>query len=136
MALFEWKKEYSVGVQVLDKHHQKLIRIINDVHNAMKEGKAQEAVIRAVDELLDYAKYHFGEEEKLMEKIKYAELETHRNAHRLFIAKAEEYKKQADKGLAAFMSLGVSKFLIDWLINHIGTVDKRYQKEMNAKGIK
>ncbi len=136
MALFEWKQEYSVGVKVLDQHHQKLIGIVNRVHMAMKEGKGKELIADTIRDLIDYTTYHFGEEEKLMEQAEYPELIKHKKAHKEFVSRLEAYKGKADKGQSAFLSPDVARFLIDWLINHIGLMDKKYQSALNSKGIR
>jgi hemerythrin-like metal-binding protein len=136
MPLFQWSKDYSVGVTTMDRHHQKLFDLLNKLHDAMMEGKAMAVVSGIIRELLDYTKYHFGEEEKLMEKIKYSGISEQKRAHQKFIASIEDYKAQADKGMAAFLSSGMSKFLTDWLKNHIGILDKKYQKDMNDNGMR
>lgn len=137
MALFEWKDEFSVGVSLMDQHHQKLISIVNTIHDAMKEGKGNERIGGALTDLLDYTNYHFREEERLMAEADYPELDEHKKTHLHFVSKLEEFREKAgDKDHSYFLSFDVSKFLIDWLINHIGKMDKRYQTAMNSKGIK
>ncbi|QTA92127.1 bacteriohemerythrin [Desulfonema magnum] len=136
MPLIEWKKDFSVGVAVLDSHHRKLISLVNKLHDAMKNGKAKGVISGIISELDDYTKYHFREEEKLMEKIRYPGLNEHKKAHEYFTAAVKKYKAEADKGQAAFLSVGISVLLTDWLKNHIGMMDKKYQKDMNANGIR
>ncbi len=135
MPLFHWTGDYSVGVTAMDRDHQKLFDLLNKLHDAMLEGKATRVVADIIRELLDYTNYHFSAEEKLMEKISYPGLYEQKNAHKKFIKSIEDYKDKADKGLSAFLSTSMSIFLIDWLKSHIGVLDKKYQKEMNVKGI-
>ncbi len=136
MPLFQWSKEFSVGVSTMDRHHQKLFDILNKLHDAMSQGKAITVVAGVIKELLDYTKYHFSEEEKLLEKIGYSRLSEQKAAHKKFIESIEKYKDQADKGMAAFLSSGISGLLTDWLKSHIGVMDKKYQKEMNDNGLR
>ncbi len=68
MPLFEWSDDYSVGVAGMDRHHQKIFDMLNRLHAAMLQGKAVDMIGNIIRELLDYTKYHFGEEEKLMER--------------------------------------------------------------------
>ncbi len=136
MGLVQWSEEYSVGVGNLDRHHQKLFDMLNRLHSAMTQGKGKEVVIGIIREMVDYARYHFEEEEKLMERIKYPGLNEQKNTHKKFIAKVEEYQNLADMGLEAFLSSGISTFLSDWLKNHIGAMDKKYKKYMNENGIR
>ena len=94
MPLFEWKKEHSVGVYEMDRHHQKLFDILNRLHDAMKDGKGMQIIAGIVRELLDYTRYHFGEEEKLLEKIGYSGISEQKMAHQKFISQIEGYKEQ------------------------------------------
>lgn len=136
MALFDWDNKYSVGVYSMDSHHKKLFDIINKLNDAMKEGKGEEAAGRTIKELLDYTHYHFGEEEKLLEQIGYSGLESQKRAHRMFTDKLEEYMKEADAGLAIFVSSKVVNTAIDWLKEHIMRMDTQYTKEMNSAGMR
>lgn len=136
MPLFQWANEFSVGVDSMDRHHQRLFDLINKLHDAMKEGKGSTVVSSIITELFDYTKYHFGEEEKLMERINYIGIAEQKAAHKHFVSTIEEYKAKADKGLAAFIGGGISLMLVDWLKNHIGMMDKKYTEAMRAKGIK
>ncbi|OQY59373.1 MAG: hypothetical protein B6245_07015 [Desulfobacteraceae bacterium 4572_88] len=132
MTLFDWKNDYSVGIFNMDSHHKKLFDIINELHDGMKEGKGGEATESSIKKLPDYTKYHFAEEEKLMEQIGYSDI----SAHKIFISKIEEFKKEADKGMAVFVSSKLVNTALEWLKQHILTMDKQYQEEMNTKGIR
>lgn len=136
MALFDWKDDYSVGVFNMDSHHKRLFDIINKLHEGMKEGKGEDAAVSSIKELLDYTKYHFGEEEKLLERIGYPGLSAQKTAHQLFISKIEAFKKEADNGMAVFISSELVNTALDWLKQHILTMDRQYQDDMNSNGIR
>ncbi len=136
MPLFEWSKQYSVGVTAMDQHHQKLFEILNRLHDAMRQGKGRDLIQQTLAELLDYTRYHFGEEEKLMQQAQYIGLPAQRKAHATFISQIQEYQAQAEQGMAAFLSSGVAAFLTDWLKNHVAIMDKQYTETLNARGIR
>ena len=136
MALFDWKNDYSVGVFNMDSHHKKLFDIINELHEGMKEGKGAEAAEHSIKELLDYTKYHFSEEEKMMEQVGYSGLSAQKTAHKIFISRIEDFKEEADRGMAVFVSSKLVNTAMDWLKQHILTMDKQYQEEMNSNGIR
>ena len=136
MPLINWKDEYSVGVHRLDSDHKKLFGFVNKLHDAMKEGQAARTTEGIIKELLDYTKYHFGEEEKLMEEINYPGLNSHKRTHEKFISEVEKLKQEADNGMAIFVSVKLVNSAISWLKDHILLMDKKYQSEMNANGIR
>ncbi|MBI1864448.1 MAG: hemerythrin, partial [Nitrospirae bacterium] len=42
MTLVTWDSTWSVNVKEIDAQHQKLIGIVNDLHEAIKAGKARD----------------------------------------------------------------------------------------------
>jgi hemerythrin len=46
MALFNWNDSYSVKVAMCDQQHKKLFEIINELAEAMRQGKGQQAVTK------------------------------------------------------------------------------------------
>ena len=94
MALITWSDSYSVNSPEMDAQHKKLVAMINDLHDAMKDGHGKEALGRTLDGLIDYAGIHFADEEKLMVKVNFAELPAHKLEHEAFVKKA--LKLQAD----------------------------------------
>jgi hemerythrin-like metal-binding protein len=109
----------------MDAQHKRLVAMINDLHDAMKDGHGKESLGRTLDGLIDYAGMHFADEEKLMAKVDFAELPAHKLEHEAFVKKA--LKLQADfRSGEVIMSFTVMEFLKDWLVNHILKVDKKY----------
>lgn len=125
MVLFEWNDKYSVGIDKFDTQHKRLIELINNLHDGMKEGKGKETLGAILQELLAYTKFHFGEEEKLMQITNYQDFEKHKVAHDQFTSKVENFINDYSAG-NSFLALEVMNFLKDWLITHIQGIDKLY----------
>ena len=132
MALITWSDSYSVNSPEMDAQHKKLVAMINDLHDAMKDGHGKEALGRTLDGLIDYAGIHFADEERLMVKVNFAELPAHKLEHEAFVKKA--LKLQADFHTdQVVLSFTVMEFLKDWLVNHILKNDKKYGETLHAK---
>jgi hemerythrin-like metal-binding protein len=131
-----WKDEYSVGVSRFDNHHKKLFDIANKLHDMMKTGKGEEVIEPTLRELIEYTRYHLAEEEKAMEMIGYSGISSHKRAHALFTAQLNDAIVEIEKGRATFVVIKVARTVIDWLIDHIFVVDKKYTAEMNEAGMK
>jgi hemerythrin-like metal-binding protein len=136
MALFNWDDEYSVNVLAMDNHHKKLFDIMNQMHDAMKAGSGEDAVARLINELIDYTKYHFGEEEKMLEQVNYAGIDSQKRAHKAFVDKMLEYKNDSDNGMAIFAVSKVSRTGIEWLKEHILVMDNKYADAANGGGFR
>ena len=133
--LYPWKDEYSVGVSRFDNHHKKLFDIANQLHEMMKSGKGADVIETTLRELVDYTKYHLAEEEKALERIGYSGISSHKRAHAIFTDQLNDAMKDIEGGRAQFVVVKVSKTVIDWLIDHIFGIDKKYTAEMNAAGM-
>jgi hemerythrin-like metal-binding protein len=123
-----------VKVAKCDQQHMRLFDIINQLADAMRMGKGQDVVNQVVTDLLDYTNTHFQEEEALLQKANYPQLEAHQEMHRIFVKKVQSLQSQAQMGkrvnAAQLLSL-----IRDWLVNHIQKADKRYSAHLNAAGI-
>ena len=78
-----WQDEYSIGVEVIDREHQRLFKIINRLL-AYDDDKRQWACQEGIKYFKTHAMKHFTEEEDYMASIGYEGLETHRQIHRIF----------------------------------------------------
>ncbi len=134
MALFVWKNEYSVKVQSIDKEHQRIFEMINELHEAMRVGQGSKVAPAILERLLDYTREHFAYEESLMQKAKYPDLGAHRIEHVKLTTAVSKMKQDFDKGNTA-ISLTLADFLKDWLKAHIAARDQKYTEYLVAAGI-
>ncbi|MGC8738217.1 MAG: bacteriohemerythrin [Candidatus Hydrogenedens sp.] len=135
MPLIQWNDSLSVGIPSMDTQHQKLINIINRLHDAMREGKGKDIISPVLTELHNYTVTHFTAEEKLMEQCKYSGLAVQKQQHNNFVNQIKKYQSDYEKG-SLTLPLSVSNYLKDWLINHIQGLDKKYETSMKSAGIK
>lgn len=135
MAYIDWTEDYSVSVKPMDDQHRKLFALINEYYEGISQKKNAEALAKIMHGLLDYTKYHFGDEEKLMLKSGYAGYPEQKVQHDFFIGKIEDYQKRIAEG-KMLLSIEITNFLKDWLVKHIKTKDKEYGPSLNAKGIR
>ena len=135
MSLIKWDNNYSVNVSEFDNQHQKLVEMINELNDAMREGKAKDVLGKIIDGLLDYTGVHFSNEEKYFAQFVYPDTFSHKKEHNDFVKKVTEFKQGFDNG-RLMLSMEIMNFLTDWLINHIQKSDKKYSSFFNGKGLK
>jgi hemerythrin len=135
MALLQWDKSFSVNVEEIDKQHQKLVSMINDLNDAMKQGKGRDVLAIIISELFTYAGNHFATEETYFDKFKYPATSSHKLEHTNFVKKVSEFKNGFDSGKLS-LTIEVMNFLKDWLKGHIQGTDKKYGPFFNANGLK
>ena len=125
MAFFEWTDELSVGIELIDSQHKRLVSIINDFHNAADKGDTKSAIRKVVGTLIYYVGTHFADEEKLMEEYKYPQLGLHRRMHEYLTQQVAEYAEKL-KAEQPILNLDMAIFLKGWLQDHIAETDKKY----------
>jgi len=136
MKICEWIPAYTVGVHVLDEHHQELFEILNTLFSLMADGSEDRAILRVLRELMDYSHYHFEEEEKVMAKMSYPALETHRQFHQKLTQLMQDYYAEASQeGMAIFVAVKVANVGLEWLKNHILKEDHLYYEYMKKQNL-
>ena len=123
--LIKWKEDLSVGIESLDKEHQRWIEILNDFYEGLKAGKSKEKLEELILAMIDYTRYHFKNEEEYMASVNFPELEEHKQAHAEYVEKINDYYEKLKTG-KMLLTLEVTNFLKSWLINHIKGIDQQY----------
>lgn len=134
MAFILWTDKLSVNVEKIDDQHKKLVDMINNLSDAMSQGKGKDVIEKIICELEDYAAEHFAAEEKYLDKFHFFDRLYHKEKHKAFINKVSEFSAEYKNGNVT-LSLSVMGFLKDWLINHIVGEDKQYTKCFNENGL-
>ncbi|MFH2065612.1 MAG: bacteriohemerythrin [Pseudomonadota bacterium] len=134
MAYMNWDNSFSVGVEEIDAQHKNLINIFNKFYYRI-ESDDKKALGRLLASLVEYTVYHFATEEKYMKKFHYHDTENHIKEHQLFTEKVADVKKRFDSG-KLILSLEITKFVKDWIANHILVSDKKYSQCFIDKGLR
>ena len=121
-----WTDNFIIDKGIIDQQHQQLVNLINNLHAAFLEGKANCHLNEIIEELVTYTKTHFEAEENIFEKTNCPEKEAHIEEHQKFIKKIEEFQqKLATKEIS--LSFDIMLFLQKWLQSHILVSDKKYK---------
>jgi hemerythrin len=107
----QWKSEYESGNQLVDEQHKFLFGLINTLHNAMLTGQGKSVVNQIINSLYEYTVVHFSTEEVYMLD--------HNYPHYLEHCKKHDALKRRLVELDTNNVVTLSRFLTDWLINHI-----------------
>lgn len=92
MPLLKWTDALSVGVADLDLQHQKLIRMINALHDSTTKGHGNEVLGQIIDGLINYAQTHFATEEAYFDRYGYPDANAHKEQHQAFVARVQDFK--------------------------------------------
>lgn len=121
-----WSDEFSIGVDAIDKEHQRLFSIINRLFTLRKENRnSGKACEEGIKYFYEHAIRHFTDEENYMELICYKNLKMHKRIHKDFRERTlpvleEELKRTGYSAEAVDHFLAVCA---GWLIGHTLTED-------------
>ncbi len=130
-----WSDSLSVGVPAMDDQHKELFRRISALLEGMLDVKVGTDIGKVVDFIAQYVLVHFGEEEGLLRAKGYPELEAHHALHEAFKAEFSSIASRlAAEGITASVLILIQDKVVNWLIDHIGKVDRRYGDYFEVNG--
>lgn len=136
MPLLSWDSKYSVEVQSIDKQHQKLFEMLNELHDAMKAGKGRQLAPAILERLVSYTQEHFAAEEAMMRQARYPDFASHKAEHDKLKNEVAKMVKDLEGGEeSSMLAMPLLDFLRDWLQTHILSRDKNYTYHLRAAGI-
>ena len=85
-------------------------------------------------DLVEYTRFHFSTEEKLMEKHGSGIVEKHQKEHNLLLRHMEDLLESVSQGTypVFYSDYDVSN---DWFLAHILKFDKKLGEYLNSKGV-
>ncbi len=126
MEMIKWDARLSVGSDVLDRQHQDIIKIINQLIDQPDEAFGAKPVTKILNDLVYHVRLHFWTEEKILDEKGYDDLKTHKNEHteyRIeFVSLSFDLIRETKKE-----PQDLKKFLCRWWKNHILHNDLAYR---------
>lgn len=126
--MIEWSDKYKTGIELVDEQHKELFRLFNKIYDLYLNEfliDKYDQIITAVEELKEYTKHHFKAEEEYMVSIRYNKFFEHKLKHEDFIRKIDTIDYNIIDNNQQSELLDILKFVSNWLIEHVITVDKQ-----------
>jgi hemerythrin len=132
MAVIQWSKVYETGNLEVDRQHQMLFKMVNDLHDGIVKKETKEVLTKTLTGLAKYTVDHFAVEENLMINNSYPDFKPHREKHQDLVKKVGEVIADYQSGKTV-LAVSLLQFLSDWLRDHIEKEDIRMIKFMQSK---
>ncbi len=133
----QWTQDMAVGIETIDTQHKELFKRIGDLLRAIKEHRCKAEIDGTIQFLDDYASFHFAEEEKRMEAAGYDGLAEHRVHHAAYMRNIAELKEQAAlpriSGMSYELSVTANQIIVDWIVDHIMKIDKKFGEYVKGR---
>lgn len=122
-----WNNRYNIGIDVIDREHKKLFRILDKLLDfGQQEEKSQWVCQEAIKYFKDHALQHFQDEEEYMASIGYGGFEMHKRIHDSFrtitlpaLERELEQTNYSENSVNHFLGVCAG-----WLIGHTLTEDQ------------
>jgi len=131
---FSWRPEYGINIAEIDRQHQNLFRIVQNLQLAISAGRGHEVIEAALTEVVNYTIHHFATEEELMQRHGFPGITEHRVEHNALTLEIFRVQGQHAAGEAQAAEEFL-KFLKKWLQEHTLKADKHYAEFLNAAGV-
>jgi hemerythrin len=123
--IVEWNDRLAIGIPLIDGQHKNLVDMTNKLYMGCLKGDEAARIyfMNTIHEAVDYTKYHFSTEERLMERIRYPEFSSHKKQHEDFIREIFREVSSFTGGRKFVPNLFV-RYLRDWVLTHIAVSDR------------
>lgn len=122
--LMEWNSQLDIGLDEINRQHQTLVHLINELYHLLNHNYGLASIKRVVQGLIDYTANHFKYEEILFEQIDYKQTQQHIDKHHRLVKQVLDFQARVEKGEEIGDEL--MAFLKNWLVQHIMKEDKAY----------
>jgi hemerythrin-like metal-binding protein len=133
-AYMIWDETYSVGIASIDAQHQRILKLVNRVMEAMEDGRTGQVIGDVLQQLNDYALTHFTHEEDMLARHRYPDQAAQQTEHAHFSRTALGFHRDLQEK-SETLNLRVADFLTVWWKHHILEVDMRYGDYFAKQGI-
>jgi hemerythrin len=128
----QWTESLATGIDLLDNQHKEFFARADKILQANESNALDSEIDEIILFLEDYVRAHFKAEEKYMAEHAYVDFRAHADKHREFLASFTELKSRLHtEGRGKVQLLQLNRIVVDWLINHISSEDKRMARALS-----
>jgi hemerythrin-like metal-binding protein len=134
MAYFEWTDDLLVGNKEIDHDRLTLISLVNELYDAIQEGKGTDILSQILHSLHIYTQEHFRREEILMEQSHSQEIEAHKLMHKRLLDQVVILQVAFDIGRSK-VAADTAELLRYWPAQYIMLADKKLSLSIHESGL-
>lgn len=136
MEAFVWDSHFTTGLEHVDVQHHGLVDLINRLGESLIDGEARKsgALQTVFDQLTDYARLHFADEENLMRKsgLDPRFVDLHQRTHAQFVEQLAAMWHSRDA--LSNQAEALHGYLCSWLGFHILGTDQATARQIALIG--
>jgi len=121
-----WHERYECGEPTVDRQHRELYQLANLMNDAtLPDNQGSGAMHAAINELMAHTVRHYADEEAVLERLNYAQLPEHRQAHARLVRRARYMAQLEIEGKVSPGAI-VAFLTQDVVARHLMIVDRAF----------
>lgn len=133
MPLIQWRDSFKTGSPSIDFEHQKLIGLINSLHDRLEEAGSEVSVSAFFGDLYAEISSHFALEEAVMRERRYAGYAEHKADHEALLDQIRDIMDDYESGTYKNYRDKLTGQLNAWFTRHFQTLDARLHGFLGAE---
>lgn len=126
MTLFTWdSKKYDVLVEEMNHQHHLIVDAMNALYDRSHAGAGKAELARLLEHLEAITVRHFREEEAMLTRQRYPQVEIHKGIHARLLKELAAHRQEFAAGPGVF-TREFFDYLELWLRSHIMHIDRKY----------
>ena len=122
--MLQWKEIYATKHKIVDDQHKRLFEIVNTLETAVRNKTAEALIQQTLQDLGDYVKTHFVDEERIMELVRCPTCAGNKKAHGEFLLVYQKFQQKFNsEGYSDALADELLKVAQEWLVKHICGID-------------
>ena len=124
-----WNDDYCIGHDVIDSEHKRLFEIAGQILAINNPVLDTPVIKKLVNQLYDYMKTHFENEENYMTSVVYSDTGTHTEKHAEIISEMNDILRLSKNFIQIENRL--VPLMRKWLLDHILNEDLKVKKAID-----
>lgn len=132
---FQWQEEYSVGLDSVDKQHEKFLNIVNELGDCIANKTFKEKGQQLFYTLLHFADEYLLKEKMLANHIEGLDYSYFRDKHNQFLSKVREFKDNYNAEASEELFIELYNYLKNLYPQYLAYYTPSLIKILKANGI-
>lgn len=137
LQTIHWRDDYQIGVADIDRDHQSLLMMMNELIAAVRSGDAGRNIKELLVAIAKDVRQHFDFEETLMIEHQYpfaaehtAQHTAYRNSINRLLCDLDIHREKRD-----YLALRINRLMVEWLVNHTIQIDRHLARYLKERGV-
>ena len=131
MSRLAWSDDLETGIDQIDAHNQSLFFVLNELFASDFPCEMRSRMCHKIEDTIVYLTRNFLREETLMAHCGYADLDGHRNEHKVLLEELLRLQRTLECG--RYDTSAMFDLLSSWALAHIEIWDKPLGRHLRPK---